>query len=227
MLRLWKSCGTVGTLYNEPRACQGSPSTRVLHEIFATKPVVKLWPGSESACHGGGWMTRRMRRGCLGGAAPRPLHPFRRFVSRIRGDATPESRRSGTCTYPRAFSRTLSTSAPSTETWARTRPCAASTSASEMPIPRAPQLLEARIRRQIAARTRNIPTQACRLRPRGSAPPSLRGPAMNLRGRLRQTTSHTRGEGVIMPTRGMPATSCAQSKPRRPPTRPPPIRRCR
>ena len=142
--------------------------------------VVKLWPGSECACHGGGWMTKRMQRGCLGGAAPRPLHPFRRFVSRIRGDATPESRRSGTCTYPRAFSRTLSTSAPSTETWARTRPCAASTSASEMPIPRAPQLLEARIRRQIAARTRNIPTQACRLRPRGSAPPSLRGPAMTL-----------------------------------------------
>ena len=151
--------------------------------------VVKLWPGSESACHGGGWMTRRVRRGCLGGAAPRPLHPCRRFVSRIRGDATPESRRSGTCTYPRAFSRTLSTSAPSTETWARTRPCAASTSASEMPIPRAPQLLEARIRRQIAARTRNIPTQACRVRPRGSAQPSLRGPAKNLRRRLRQPTS--------------------------------------
>ena len=104
---------------------------------FCNQTCRQLWPGSESACHGGGWMTRRVRRvrrGCLGGAAPRPLHPCRRFVSRIRGDATPESRRSGTCTYPRAFSRTLSTSAPFTETWARTRPCAASTSVSEMPI---------------------------------------------------------------------------------------------
>ena len=61
------------------------------------------------------------------------------------------------------------------------------------------------------------------------APPNLRGPAMNLRGRLRQPTSRTRGAGVTMPTRGMRTTSRARSKPRRPRTLrlPPLLRRCR
>ena len=91
MLRLWKSCGTVGTLYNEPRACQGSPAlsccTRFLQPNLSStlagigERLPRWRMGDQADATGATWLFR------WSGPPPPPPIPKIRKPNKRRWDA--------------------------------------------------------------------------------------------------------------------------------------------